>query len=269
VHFHDQEADSAREPSDEGGLGAGWEERLGKAIGSAISRNRHREDDEGYSGSLLQDDKDNDKYLGARGVASYETERRRCKRFPEARFQDVKELVEQLCGARPGSSHKPQDALVRLPCGTYNTVKRVLAVFLEVMDGFIRDDLPHVRGVLAQAIRWLVLFLYVPSKPDLCWKVTFLQDPLPLHTVRLDQAPDILDGALQDPRQLTSIVGLQKDLAAITANFSQAGGAREPWWKKRQNATTPTGGGEQTGQDGVPVKPEGDPKGKGGRGKKQ
>ncbi len=57
-----------------------------------------------------------------------------------------------------------------------------------------------------------------------------------MHTVKLDSAPDLLDGAVQDPRQLTSIVGLEKDLRAITSNLHKKGDKdKEPWWKRKLN----------------------------------
>lgn len=73
-----------------------------------------------------------------------------------------------------------------------------------------------------------------------------LQGPLPYEAVKLSSALDILDGALQDPRQHTSIVGLQMDLQKLTNTI--AGPKcyeKKPRWGARENErneSTPTTG---------------------------
>lgn len=44
-------------------------------------------------------------------------------------------------------------------------MKRCLRVFLDIFQALVDGDWPYVRGLVAQAIRWMVLFLYVPGKP--------------------------------------------------------------------------------------------------------
>ena len=74
------------------------------------------------------------------------------------------------------------------------------------------NNMALVKGYIAQGIQWLSLFLHIPHRPDMAWKMTYLPDPANLQCVRIADCWDLMDGALLDPRQLTALLGQVRDL---------------------------------------------------------
>jgi len=74
-----------------------------------------------------------------------------------------------------------------------------------------------------------VLQLYLPSRPELAYQLTYSPDPINIKTVTLGEAPDLLDAALQDSHQLTALLGKQKELRTIleAVRKSKPGPGRE------------------------------------------
>jgi uncharacterized coiled-coil protein SlyX len=213
----------------------GWEERLGAAIGKSMRKKKKGGGGGGGDGSgssdsdLLHSSDDESRYKGAKGAAAYEDEKLRAQRHPDRRYADLRRLLRIFLGVREGQAHRAVDAIPRLPCGTFVTLKRALYVFFELLDFMEAEDWAQVKGLTAQAIRWLILQLFVPGRPDLAWRMTFLPDPLMIQCIKTSDSPDLIDGALQDPRQITACLGLAKDLQTILEK-TRGGGANRRWY---------------------------------------
>jgi hypothetical protein len=232
----------------------GWEDRLGEAIGKSMQVKKKKKGRGGGGGGggdsssdsdLLHSSDDESRYKGAKGAAAYEDEKLRAERHGTRRYQDLRRLLRLFLGVREGQAHRAVDAIPRLPCGTFVTLKRALYVLFELLDYEEAEDWARVKGLTAQAIRWLILQLFVPQRPDLAWRMTFLPDPLMIQCVRASDSPDLIDGALQDPRQITACLGLAKDLQTILEKTR--GGQRRQWYG---------GGGGQQQQQQAPGQPQ-------------
>ena len=196
---------------------------MGRAIGKYVKKQSDGLD------LLYDDDKEEDRFRGAKGAAAHEDERKLFYRFPEKRFTDLLLLIAILCGVSVGEeaggnnesggssakAHRPIDALARLPCGTFMTVKRCLALLLYMAEAAKNNNMALVKGYIAQGIQWPSLFLHIPHRPDMACKMTYLPDPANIQCARLADCWDLMDGALLDPRQLTALLGQVKDLKTI------------------------------------------------------
>ena len=239
----------------------GWEERLGTAIGKSMKKKKKKRrgggggnggdsSGTGEDSDLLNSSDDELRYKGAKGAAAYEDERLRATLHPMRRFNDLVRLIMIFLGVGLGQAWRASDALPKLPCGTFVTVKRCLLIFLELIDFCRKEEWEKVCGLVAQATRWLVLQLFVPSRPDLAWRMTFLTDPLPIQCVRANESPDLIDGALQDPRQITAVLGLHKDLASVLEKTKKVGNRFWNNGRGSQNTPDASGTGAEAGKDG-------------------
>ena len=55
------------------------------------------------------------------------------------------------------------------------------------------------------------MHLHCPTQPELAWGLTYLPDPKATICVGREVSSDMLNESLQDPRQLTALLGLKKD----------------------------------------------------------
>ena len=124
------------------------------------------------------------------------------------------------------------------------TVKRALALLLYMAEAARNNNMALVKGYIAQGLRWLSLFLHIPHRPDMAWKMTYLPDPANIQCVKLADCWDLMDGALLDPRQLTALLGQVKDLKTILERTKGKGKG------KGKKGSDSAGGG--WGSDGKP-----------------
>ena len=76
-------------------------------------------------------------------------------KFPDNRHRDLRSALELRIGVHPtGGNFCHTDALPKIPCGTFVTVKRCLFLFLEILQAQAADDGPWSRAVTAQADVW-------------------------------------------------------------------------------------------------------------------
>ncbi len=73
----------------------------------------------------------------------------------------------------------------------------------------------------------------------MAWKLTYLPDPQYLECVKVSQTGDLLEGALQDPRQLTALVGQAKDLKTLMEKVRG-----KNWWDRDKKKGDPKGKGK-------------------------
>ena len=70
--------------------------------------------------------------------------------------------------------HRPIDALSRIPCGTFMTIKRCIGLLLHICEAHHNKNIALAQGLTAQGLRRLILQLYLPARPDLAWQATYL-----------------------------------------------------------------------------------------------
>jgi len=194
---------------------------IGSAIGKALGRKTG-----GDGGDLLDDDDEegvSTAFLGARGAAANEKEKHRFLKDPDAAFADTYARAREVCGAAgPNTQFRMPDLLPRLPCGTYNTTKRCLACLLEIMEYQATGQEELARGMTAQMLRWLSLSLFAPN-PELAWRVTFLADPMGIVCQDRSKSMSIMENGLSDPRQITAVMGMTRDLDTVNKKFIGGG----------------------------------------------
>lgn len=220
----------------------GWEERLGAAIGRNMRPRRRRRNDDGSESSgsdMLHSSEDVTRYKGAKGAAAYEDERLRFTRHPLRRYLDFVRLLKIFLGVVDGQPWRAIDALAKLPCSTYATLKRQIFLDLLMLEFFEKESVDNAKGLLAQSLTWKILQLFVPTRPELCWRMTFQQDPQKIICVKSKESPDLIDSAMQDPRQITAVLGLVKDVRSVLEKARTAGRAR--WTRPPTDAPTHKG----------------------------
>ena len=112
-----------------------------------------------------------------------------------------------------------------MPWSTFLTKKRAGALLLHIADCLENSDVDSAAGLVSQGLRWLLLEVEALADPDLAWRVTFLGDPATV--VRPVCAAGGLDlgGGLQDPTQITAVVGLAKDMEILQQGQGDEAGA--------------------------------------------
>jgi hypothetical protein len=149
------------------------------------------------------------------------------------------------------------DLIPRLPFGTFLTFKRAFKLLCEIGDALQRGRSEYALGMCAQGMRWTVASIAPGVCPNLAWNLTMLPDPLglPCTTQVAATAETLLSEELQDPRQISAVIGKRVSIEAVTKKVTEFGGGgnkkKDKWW-------------EQPAKDGA----DKDAKGKGKDGKK-
>ena len=126
-------------------------------------------------------------------------------------------------GGASAKSCRLIDVLSRHPFGTFMTVKRCLTLLLYMAEAAQNNNISLVKGYIARGVRWLNLFLHIPQRLDVAWKMTYLPDPANVQCARITDWWDLMDGALLDPRQLTAPLGQVEDLKTILERTKREG----------------------------------------------
>ena len=142
-----------------------------------------------------------------------------------------------------------------LPFGTMNNRKRVALILLSVLDEMENDNLPMVRGLLVQAMRWIILDLENPKDALTSWRLTFLADPVPLVTPSRGNTPLDLNNTLLDPGQLTATLGMSRDMELLSKRLK---GQQDDHPKPQKDNPKPQKDNDKDGKKGKKDKKEKD-----------
>jgi hypothetical protein len=197
---------------------------MGSAIAQGIRDGmKKKKRGSGDPGDSSSDDDGDDRWRGAKGAGRHEHEKNRYQKDPDRAFVDAYLRARGLTvGDDENKPFVATDSLTRLPCGSFATVKRALFLLLSIMEHQRRGRDAAARGLTAQGIRWLTASLYTKSR-ELVWKFTYLSDPFALKCVEKGDVGvgGALENALLDPRQVTAVLGLFKDLDEITKKLDE------------------------------------------------
>ena len=86
---------------------------------------------------------------------------------------------------------------------------------LAAMDAEEEKNYEMMRGILAQTMRWLVLDIENPKDALMSWRLTFQPDPVPMMSPTKVASQLDLNISLLDPAQLTSSLGMARDMDLI------------------------------------------------------
>ena len=114
----------------------------------------------------------------------------------------------------------------RLPFGTFLTLKRCFVLLCSIGESLRAGQGELALGSVAQGLRWIAMHLHCPSQPELAWGLTYLPDPKSTICIGREVSSDMLNESLQDPRQLTALLGLKKDRDSIRK--ASKGGGQQP-----------------------------------------
>ena len=183
-----------------------------------------------------------DPYRGAKGVSAYARERDRFRRAPGRVWLDFALRARETIGIADTAPWRVIDLLPKLPFGSFVSMKRFFALLAEVTQALLASNHELALGLCTQGLRWVALHLDMPSQPDLAWNITFLPDPRATVCVDRAFAANILNEGLQDARQLTSVLGMAKDLELIRKATTSGPGAGPTATGAAANGADPNGG---------------------------
>ena len=165
--------------------------------------------------SLLHDQGEPD-ISGARGAVAYSREKSRFEANPENAYTSFRNQARRMLGKTGSAPTTFKNLMTELPFGTMNNRKRVALVLLTVLDEMEDANYAAAKGLLSQAMRWIVLDLENPRDALTSWRLTFLPDPVPMVTpVRSPGGLD-LNNSLLDAGQLTATLGMSRDMELLT-----------------------------------------------------
>lgn len=174
-------------------------------------------------GDLLgNDQRELDRFGGSRGATAFAKEQLRFEEDPWAALLGVDRAGREMCGVRAGQAHRMEDALLRLPLGTYVTKKRAGFIMACAAEALLQDNVKLAGGILAQGLRWISLSLTLKDE-DSAWKISYLRDPKDVVTPAPPARPDLLQCQMQDVRQLTALCGLLRDEDSLGLRMAKAG----------------------------------------------
>jgi hypothetical protein len=157
---------------------------------------------------------------GAKGAASYQRSKSVFLSDPEGAFYDLQSKARTILVRAPGQPTRFPDLMRVTPFKSFATVKRCFALLASIADSCEQDDFKLVKGQVAQGLRWLTMNCAVPQDPNLSWRLTYEPDPMMIQ--HMDRAGSSLDlnCTVLDAQQLTSVLGLSKDLELLSKRLS-------------------------------------------------
>jgi len=171
--------------------------------------------------NLLTDGNDTD-VSGARGAVAYAREKSKFENNPQLAYQDFRNKARRILGRGGNQPTTFKHLMTELPFGTMNNRKRMALLLLTMLDEVEMGNWQMVQGLMVQAMRWIVLDLENPRDPLTSWRLTFQPDPIPMQCpVRTSQGMD-LNSSLLDPAQLTSTLGMARDMELLSKRLKGA-----------------------------------------------
>jgi len=165
--------------------------------------------------SLLADAGETD-VSGARGAVAYSREKSRFENHPEGAWLNFRDKARRMLGRHGSQPTNFKNLMTELPFGTMNNRKRMALVLLTAMDELESGNVPYAKGLLAQAMRWIILDLENPRDSLTSWRLTFLPDPVPMVTPTKPSGGLDLNNSLLDASQLTATMGMSRDMELLT-----------------------------------------------------
>ena len=103
------------------------------------------------------------------------------------------------------------DVVRRMPFKSFATKKRAFRGLAEVGQLLLEDRIDEAKGLVAQLLRWIAFSLLIRHE-EAAWKLVIdVPDPVADTVESVPTGTGLLEQGLQDPRQLTALVGLLKD----------------------------------------------------------
>jgi len=152
---------------------------------------------------------------GARGAVAYSKEKSRFEKHPEGAYLSFRDQARRILGRTGANPTTFKNLMTELPFGTMNNRKRLALVLLTALDEMESENYAMARGILAQAMRWVILDLENPRDSLTSWRLTFLPDPVPIVTPVRGSGGLDLNNSLLDPGQLTATLGMSRDMELL------------------------------------------------------
>ena len=197
----------------------------GKATGSRPEDPISREQVRAMITDMVQSQSENQNMLtdgnevdvsGARGAVAYAREKTKFENNPQLAYQDFRNKARRILGRGGSQPTTFKHLMTELPFGQMNNRKRMALLLLTMLDEVEVGNWAMVQGLMVQAMRWIVLDLENPRDPLTSWRLTFQPDPIPMQCpVRNAQGMD-LNSSLLDPAQLTSTLGMARDMELLS-----------------------------------------------------
>jgi len=165
--------------------------------------------------NLLSDTGDVD-VSGARGAVAYAREKSRFENNPLSAYNDFRTKARRILGRGGSQPTTFKHLMTELPFGQMNNRKRISLLLLTMLDEVEAGNIDMVKGLLVQAMRWIILDLENPRDPLTSWRLTFQPDPIPMQTPVRSAAGLDLNNSLLDPSQLTSTLGMSRDMELLS-----------------------------------------------------
>jgi len=165
--------------------------------------------------SLLHDSGEPD-ISGARGAVAYSKEKSRFENNPEAAYGNFRDKARRILGRTGSQPTSFKNLMTELPFGTMNNRKRQALVMLTALDELECGNVGYAKGLLSQAMRWIILDLENPRDSLTSWRLTFLPDPVPLVTPARPSGGLDLNNSLLDAGQLTATLGMSRDMELLS-----------------------------------------------------
>ena len=145
----------------------------------------------------------------------YQRERNKHLANPQGSLEDGVRRFRDLFGQGPHEPTRFNQLLGEVLWGMFNTAKRCYSVLAAVAAALESGNGGLARGTCMPGMRWLVLSVQAPKDPQLAWKLTFLQDPVPIVSPQKVGTGIDINNSVLDPSQLTAVIGLSKDLELL------------------------------------------------------
>jgi hypothetical protein len=152
---------------------------------------------------------------GARGAAAYTQDKSMFDLNPDSMWLDVLTKTRLQLKRHPGQPTGFEDLITMMPFGIHITKKRAFQVFAEIANAIDMNDAKRIRGLTAQALRWLTLDLDSPKDPEMAWRMMYMKDPMSRVCPSREAVEIDFNSSILDPRQLTSVLGLSRDLELL------------------------------------------------------
>ena len=190
--------------------------------------------------SLLTDGNDGD-VSGARGAVAYAREKSKFENNPHQAYLDFRNKARRILGRGGSQPTTFKHLMTELPFGTMNNRKRMALLLLTMLDEVEQGNWHMVSGLMVHAMRCIVFDFENPRDPLTSWRLTFQPDPIPMQCpVRTSQGMD-LNSSLLDPSQLTSTLGMARDMELLSKRLK---GQKEEEGPTKPPKTKGKGGGK-------------------------
>ena len=199
---------------------------------------------ENMAPNLLSDGTDTD-VSGARGAVAYAQQKSKFENNPMLAYNDFRAKARRILGRGGSQPTTFKHLMTELPFGTMNNRKRIAMLLLTMLDEMEAGNLAMVQGLMVQAMRWIILDLENPRDPLTAWRLTFQPDPIPMQCPVRAQGGLDLNSSLLDPAQLTSTLGMSRDMELLSKRLKGQKDEDAP-----TRPITKKGGGKGEGRGG-------------------